>query len=214
MQVKNEQRDKALALVNILQEAYPNAGCTLNFRNPLELLVATILAAQCTDVRVNLVTAELFKKYPTAADYAQACLSELESDIKPTGFYRNKAKNIIACCRQLLTRHQGRLPATMEELIALSGVGRKTANVILGNTFGIPGLVVDTHVRRLSRRLGLTDNADPTKIEFDLQALIPEKEWVIFSHRLVEHGRKVCRARRPHCSDCCLATVCPRIGVT
>ncbi len=213
MAAENQQKEKALTVVHELQKAYPKAKCTLNFSNSLELLVATILAAQCTDVRVNQVTADLFKKYPAAADYAQACLSELESDIKPTGFYRNKAKNIIACCRQLLAKHQGQVPAKMEELTALPGVGRKTANVILGNVFSIPGLVVDTHVRRLSRRLGLTANADPAKIEFELQLLILEQEWVLFSHRLVEHGRKVCQARKPHCSDCCLSPFCPRIGV-
>jgi len=209
MAAENQQKEKALAVVHELQKAYPNAKCTLDFSNPLELLVATILAAQCTDVRVNQVTAGLFKKYPAATDYAKAHLSEFEQQIKSTGFYRNKAKNIIACCRQLLAKHQGQVPAGMEELTALPGVGRKTANVILGNVFSIPGLVVDTHVRRVSRRLGLTGNSDPTKIEFEMQPLIPQKEWVMFSHRLVEHGRKVCQARKPRCSDCCLAFLCP-----
>ncbi len=207
------EKGKKSTLIRILRAEYPNAKCTLAYNSPLELLIATILAAQCTDARVNQVTASLFKKYPKTEDFANASQNELMEDIKSTGFYRNKAKNIINCCQKIINDYQGKIPSGMEKLTALPGVGRKTANVILGNAFDIPGVVVDTHVRRLSQRLGLTVNSDPTKIEFDLQKLIPEEEWVMFGHRIVEHGRKICQARRPKCDICRLASICPRIGV-
>ncbi len=193
-----------------LQKAYPDAHCELSFSNPLELLVATILSAQCTDKRVNLVTAELFKKYRGAADFAKADLTELEQAVKSTGFYRNKAKNILACCRKLVVRHGGAVPRTMDELTQLDGVGRKTANVVLGNAYGINvGVVVDTHVGRLSARLGLTAQTDPVKIEQDLMKLVPQKQWALFSHWLIWHGRRRCMARKPDCANCEIKKLCP-----
>jgi len=197
-----------------LDGIYPEAHCELDHRSPLELLVATILSAQCTDKRVNLVTKELFKKYRSAADYANALLAELEQAIKPTGFFRNKAKNIQACCRKLVERHNGQVPRTMEELTHLDGVGRKTANVVLGNAFGINvGVVVDTHVARLSKRLGLTRQKDPEKIEQELMALVPQHQWTLFSHWLIWHGRRRCDARKPDCVNCEIGKLCPQIGV-
>ena len=197
-----------------LQVAYPDAHCELNYGNPIELLVATILSAQCTDKRVNLVTAELFKKYRSAADFAQAPLADLETAVKTTGFFRNKAKNIQACCRQLLEAHAGEVPRTMAELTALAGAGRKTANVVLGNAFGINvGVVVDTHVARLSQRLGLTRETTPEKIELDLMKLVPQEQWALFSHWLIWHGRRRCEARKPDCAACELQALCPRTGV-
>src|SRR6266436_7175718 len=193
-----------------LHKTYPDAHCELNHSNPLELLVATILSAQCTDKRVNLVTAGLFKKYRTAADYAKANPVELEQDIKTTGFYRNKSKNILACCRKLVERHGGQVPQTMEELTQLDGVGRKTANVVLGNAFGInEGIVVDTHVARLSERLSLTKHKDPEKIEQDLMELVPKKHWAVWSHWLIWHGRRRCYARKPDCANCEVFRLCP-----
>jgi endonuclease-3 len=193
-----------------LKTAYPTAHCELNFSNPLELLVATILSAQCTDKRVNIVTAELFKKYRAASDYADAPLAELEHAVKTTGFFRNKARNIQACCRKLVERHGGEVPRTMEELHALDGVGRKTANVVLGNAFGInEGVVVDTHVSRLSQRLGLTREKTPEKIEEALAKLVPREEWTLFSHWLIWHGRRRCDARKPDCANCEIQKLCP-----
>lgn len=200
-------------LLPLLAEAYPDASCALHYQTPLQLLIATILSAQCTDARVNQVTPAVFARYPDAAAFAQADPRELEALIRSTGFFRNKAKNIIACCRQLVEQYGGEVPATMEELVPLPGIGRKTANVILGNAFGVPGLPVDTHVTRLSRRLGLTRETDPVKIERDLTALVPRAEWTMFSHRLIFHGRQVCHARKPLCDACSLARVCPRVGV-
>src|SRR3989441_2602106 len=194
---------RAKKIISGLQKTYPDAHCELNHSNPLELLVATILSAQCTDKRVNVVTAGLFKKYRTAADYAKANPAELEQDIRTTGFYRNKAKNIQACCRKLVERHGGQVPQSMEELTHLDGVGRKTANVVLGNAFGInEGIVVDTHVARLSQRLGLTGETTPEKIELDLHKLVPRKFWTLFSHWLIWHGRRRCFARNPDCPHC------------
>jgi endonuclease III len=198
---------------DILALLYPDAHCALNYDSPLQLLVATILSAQCTDIRVNLVTPALFARFPNARAFAEADIGELEKAIQSTGFFRNKARNIKACCRILLNQHGGQVPATMEELVALPGIGRKTANVILGNAFGVPGITVDTHVGRLSRRLGLTVAEDPVKVERDLMALIPKKEWTMFSHRLIFHGRRVCFARKPNCAECALARYCPKIGV-
>jgi endonuclease III len=197
-----------------LQQAYPDAHCELDHSNPIELLIATILSAQCTDKRVNLVTADLFRKYRTAPDYAQARLPELERDIKTTGFFRNKAKSIKACCQALVEKHGGQVPRTMEELVELGGVGRKTANVVLGNAFNVNiGVVVDTHVARLSQRLGLTRQKDPEKIEVELMKLVPQEQWTMFSHWLIWHGRRRCCARSPDCPNCEIKESCPRIGL-
>ncbi len=193
-----------------LQRAYPDAHCELNYRTPFELLIATILSAQCTDKQVNIVTAELFQKYKSAADFANADLAQIEQDIRRIGLYRNKAKNIQACARRLIERHGGEVPRTMEELFELEGVGRKTANVVLGNAFGIHhGVVVDTHVARLSERLGLTTETNPEKIEPALQKLVPKKLWTLFSHWLIWHGRRRCSARNPDCLNCELKKLCP-----
>jgi endonuclease-3 len=201
-------------IIAALDQAYPGAHCELNHADPLQLLVATILSAQCTDKRVNLVTAELFKKYRTAADYANAPLAELEQAIKTTGFFRNKAKNIQACCRKLVELYGGKVPRTMEKLTQLDGVGRKTANVVLGNAFGINvGVVVDTHVARLSHRLGLTGQKTPEKIERDLMLLVPQEQWMLFSHWLIWHGRRRCAARKPECVNCEILKLCPQVGV-
>jgi len=197
-----------------LSRTYPDAHCELNFSNPLELLVATILSAQCTDKRVNIVTADLFKKYRTAADFAAADLADLEAAIKTTGFFRNKAKNIKTACQAIVEKHGGEVPRTMEALIELGGVGRKTANVVLGNAFDINvGVVVDTHVARLSERLDLTRERDPAKIELALMKLVPTEKWTLFSHLLIWHGRRRCYARKPDCAGCEIRTLCPRIGV-
>ena len=205
---------RTAALLAALPKIYPDAHCELNHRNPLELLIATILSAQCTDKRVNLVTTELFKKYRSAADFATAPLADLEEAVKTTGFFRNKAKNIQACCRQLVEKHGGEVPRSMDELTALAGAGRKTANVVLGNAFDINvGVVVDTHVARLSQRLGLTRETTPEKIEADLMKLVPQAQWTLFSHWLIWHGRRRCDARKPACAACELQTLCPRIGV-
>jgi endonuclease-3 len=196
-----------------LQKTYPDAHCELNFANPLQLLIATILSAQCTDKRVNMVTAGLFKKYRTAADFANADLATLEQDIKTTGFFRNKARNIKACCAALVERHGGEVPRIMDELTALDGVGRKTANVVLGNAFGINvGVVVDTHVTRLANRLGLTKQTDAEKIEPELMPLVPREQWTLFSHWLIWHGRRRCDARQPDCAGCEIAKLCPSAG--
>ena len=196
-----------------LQRTYPEAHCELNFANPLELLVATILSAQCTDQRVNLVTAKLFQKYRSAADYANADLAALEQDIKSTGFFRHKAKHIQACCRTIEEKHQGKVPRTMAALTQLDGVGRKTANVVLGNAFGLnEGIVVDTHVARLAQRLGLTRQTDAEKIERELIPLVPRTQWTLFSHWLIWHGRRRCGARKPDGAGCEIAKWCPSAG--
>jgi endonuclease-3 len=200
-------------ILDTLAQLYPDAHCALHYDSPLQLLVATILSAQCTDVRVNLVTPALFARYLDALAFAQADIRELEKAIQSTGFFRNKARNIKACCQALVDQHAGQVPGIMEELVPLPGVGRKTANVILGNAFGVPGITVDTHVGRLSRRLGLTENEDPVKVENDLMAMVPKKEWTAFSHRMIFHGRQVCFARKPKCTECALRKICPRIGV-
>ncbi len=204
----------AAQVVRRLKAAYPDAHCALHFQTPLQLLVATILSAQCTDVRVNMVTKDLFQKYPDAQAFAAARQADLERAVQSTGFFRNKAKNIKACCMELVQKYDGRVPRDLESLVKLAGVGRKTANVVLGTAFGIPsGVVVDTHVARLSKRLGLTRQTDPVKIERDLMAVLPKREWVDFSHRMIAHGRKICVARKPKCDACPLSTICPRIGV-
>jgi endonuclease-3 len=210
----DQKKARVTKIIAGLQKAYPAAHCELNYSNPLELLIATILSAQCTDKRVNMVTPQLFKRYRTAQDFANARLPELEQEIKTTGFFRNKAKSITKACRNLVEKHGGSVPNTMEELIALGGVGRKTANVVLGNAFGInTGIVVDTHVARLSQRLGLTKEKDPVKIELALMDLVPQVQWTLFSHWLIWHGRRRCFARSPDCPNCEIKSVCPRIGV-
>ena len=197
-------------IIRILKKEYPGAKIALRFKNTWQLLVATILSAQCTDVRVNLVTPVLFKKYKDISDFAEADPKEFENAIRSTGFYRNKAKNIIGSANKILSGFNARVPDTMEELTTLPGVGRKTANVVLSSGFGkISGVVVDTHVRRLSRLLGLTKNIDPERIEEDLMRLIPRHDWGIFSHLLILHGRRICKARRPLCSDCPINKLCP-----
>lgn len=207
-------RRRAQRVLDALAELYPDAHCALDYQSPLQLLIATILSAQCTDVRVNLVTPALFARFRTVADFANADPEELEQLIASTGFFRNKAKNIIASCQTILDRHNGEVPRTLDELVQLPGVGRKTANVILGNAFGVPGITVDTHVGRLSRRLGLTEHEDPVKVEFELMAVVPEADWTMFSHRLIFHGRQVCFARKPDCPGCAMNRVCPKVGVT
>jgi endonuclease III len=204
----------AARVLRQLARTYPQATCALHFQTPLELLVATILSAQCTDTRVNLVTKDLFRKYPSAAHYARAPLAQLERDIQSTGFFRNKAKNIQGCCQSLASQHGGEVPRDMDILVGLSGVGRKTANVVLGTAYGIAsGVVVDTHILRLSQRLGLTRQKDPVKVEQDLMAVIPSKQWIDFGHRMIAHGRQICTARKPKCDQCPMNGFCPRIGV-
>ena len=204
---------RAKKIIPILRKAHPDARCALHHRSPLQLLVATILSAQCTDVRVNKVTPALFKGYPTAAALAKAPLPRLERMIRSTGFYRQKASSIRKTAVELMKRFKGQVPRTMEELTTLPGVWRKTANVILGNCYGVPGIVVDTHVKRLTYRMGLTSNADPDKIEQDLMKLLPKKGWIFFSHAMIFHGRRICGALRPVCPACPVLPHCPRRGV-
>ncbi|HKR01243.1 MAG TPA: endonuclease III [Pyrinomonadaceae bacterium] len=205
-----EEKQRTLRIIRLLKMEYPDARCSLDYSNPLELLVATILSAQCTDERVNLVTKELFRKYRRAEDYYGVEPAELEQDIRSTGFYRNKAKSIQGACRLIAEKHLGRVPENMDELLALPGVARKTANVVLGNAFAIAsGVVVDTHVGRLAGRLGLTLHTQPEKIEQDLTELVPRKDWIDFSHLLIAHGRQVCKARTPLCASCVVEQLCP-----
>jgi len=201
------------ALLEILDRTYPDARCALEFRSPLELLIATILSAQCTDARVNKVTPELFTRYPDAAALAAASQADLEALVRSTGFFRNKARAIRECCADIVAKHGGVVPNTLEQLTQLRGVGRKTANVVLGNAYGVPGVVVDTHVTRLAHRLGLTPESDAVKIEFALMPIVPRERWTKFSHWLILHGRRTCVARKPHCSVCPLVPHCPRLGV-
>ena len=204
------KKERTARIIAGLKRAYPTAHCELNFSNPLQLLIATILSAQCTDKQVNLVTADLFKKYISADQFASAPPAEFENDIRRIGLYRNKAKNIQACCRSLLENHAGEVPKTMEQLTALAGVGRKTANVVLGNAYNINlGIVVDTHVARLSERLDLARDNTPEKIEQSLQKLVPQDDWALFSHLLIWHGRRRCFARRPDCPSCEVIGLCP-----
>jgi endonuclease III len=196
-----------------LEKRYPETGTALNFQNPLQLAIATILSAQCTDKRVNIVTPDLFQRFPTAQSFADAELSQIEELIKTTGFFRNKAKHIRGFCEAILQHHHGEVPSDLDVLVELPGIGRKTANVVLGDGFGIPGITVDTHVGRLSRRLGLTKLSDPVKVEFALQKLIPQEEWTRFSHRLILLGREVCDARKPKCAECPLTNLCPKRGL-
>jgi endonuclease-3 len=206
--------DKIGPILKLLDQHYRDAHVTLDFTNPLELLVATVLSAQCTDVRVNQVTPAIFTQYPTAAHYADAPLEDLEQAIYTTGFYRQKAKSIKALCRALVEKFGGRVPDSLDDLVKLPGIGRKTANVILGNAFGIPGLVVDTHMGRVAQRLGLTRQKDPVKIEFDLMPLVPRNRWIKFSHQMIWHGRRICSAQKPDCPACPLLPYCdygPRV---
>ncbi|MEW6658369.1 MAG: endonuclease III [Thermodesulfobacteriota bacterium] len=200
--------EKIGPILKILDQRYGDAHVTLDFANPLELLVATVLSAQCTDVKVNQVTPPVFKKYPIAAAYAAAPLEELEAAFHPTGFFRQKAKSVQGICRALVENHGGQVPASLEELVKLPGIGRKTANVILGNAFGIPGITVDTHLGRVAQRLGLTQNEDPVKIEFDLMPLVPQARWTKFSHQMIWHGRRICTAKKPQCPACPLLPYC------
>lgn len=204
----NSLKKRVTQILEALAQAIPDSTIALNFSSPFELLIATILSAQCTDARVNEVTKDLFKKYRSPEDYAEVDLKALEEEIKPTGFYRNKAKAIKKCCHELVQRFGGVVPNSLEALVTLPGVGRKTANVILGNAFGIPGIAVDTHVQRVSRRIGLTKNDDPVKIELDLMDLVPKKEWTRFSNLLIWHGRRTCVARKPFCDRCVIRRWC------
>ncbi|MGI8640150.1 MAG: endonuclease III [Pyrinomonadaceae bacterium] len=206
----SDKKKRTAAIIKRLKNEYPNAHCALVHSNAFELLVATILSAQCTDVRVNLVTANLFRKYRQPPDYLKVSPEELEQDIRSTGFFRNKAKNIQAACEKIIENFGGEIPNTMNELLTLNGVARKTANVVLGNAFGIAsGVVVDTHVSRLSQRLGLTEETTPEKIEIDLAELVPKKDWIMFPHWLISHGRAICQARKPKCAECVLEDLCP-----
>lgn len=205
----NQKQERVKKIISILNKEFPDSKCSLHYSKPLELLVATILSAQCTDERVNKITQDLFKKYPSAKHYVDTPVEELGEDIRSTGFFNNKSKNIQKCCSELIDRFGGDVPDTMEELTSLPGIGRKTANVILGNVFGIPGIVVDTHVKRLSGRLGLSDNSNPDKIERDLNEVVSKNDWTHFSHILIDHGRKTCQARKPLCGECPVNEYCP-----
>ncbi|MBR5155886.1 MAG: endonuclease III [Clostridia bacterium] len=208
-----QKKARALEVIKIFSAEYGDADCTLDYQDPLQLLIATQLAAQCTDARVNLVTPALFEKYKTARDFAEADEAELSALIRSTGFYRNKTKNIIACGKKLVADFDSEVPKTMEELLSLPGVGRKTANLVLGDCFGIPGIVVDTHAGRLARRMGFTKNTDPYKVELDLLKIIPTEQQSMFCHQLVFHGRKYCDARRPQCGECPVRDICPKVDV-
>ena len=210
---KAEAAERVRRILPILRKQYPDAKIALNYTNPLQLLIATILSAQCTDARVNMVTPMLFKKYRSAKDWADADISQIESDIKSKGFYRNKAANIKAACAAIVKQYGGRVPETMEQLVELPGVGRKTANVVLGGAFGKPAITCDTHVIRLSGRLGLSENSDPVKLEFDLAEIVPKKHWTLFSNLLIFHGRNVCKARKPDCQNCPISKYCPSAGI-
>ncbi len=207
-------KERVAKVLDILQREYPDARVTLEFNNPLQLLIATILSAQCTDERVNQVTQNLFKKYRTGSDFANAGLSTLEEEIRSTGFYHNKAKSIIQCCRMIVNKFKGEVPRTLEELTTLSGVGRKTANIILGIAYGQPAIAVDTHVKRVTHRLGWANSDNPDKIEFELMEIIPKERWTQACHQLVFHGRKICIAKKPKCSICPVTELCPKVGVS
>ena len=208
-----KKKERAQAIYRILTKRYPNVRCELDFKNPLQLLIATVLSAQCTDKRVNAVTPALFKRYKKVGDFAGADLRELQRIIKSTGFYRAKAKNIKGLATKIVTEYNGKVPDKLEELIKLPGVGRKTANVVLGHAFDTPGITVDTHFGRLSRRFGWTKETDPVKVEFEVMELIPRKEWTNLSQRMIWHGRRICHARKPACGACPLAELCPSFGI-
>ena len=206
---REQARQRIKKIWPILKKTYPGARIALKFLKPLELLIATILSAQCTDKRVNMVTKDLFKKYKSASGWANADLKNIESDIRSTGFFRNKALNIKGACARIIEQYDGKVPGTMEELLTLPGVGRKTANCVLGDAFGVPGITCDTHVIRLSRRLGLSENSDAVKLEFDLVEIVPKANWTLFSHLLIHHGRNICKARKPDCQNCPISKYCP-----
>ena len=211
--VKPEELARVKEIIRILWRTYPEAQCSLTYTNPFELLIATILSAQCTDERVNLVTPPLFAKYPTPKAMAAAPLKDIEKMIQTTGFFRNKAISLKEASTAIVEEHGGKVPDTLEALVKLRGVGRKTANVVLGNAYGVPGITVDTHVGRISRRLGLTKHDDPVKVEHDLMKVVPEKDWVDWNHLLIFHGRELCTSRRAYCEECPIARLCPKIGV-
>ncbi len=208
-----KRNNTVVKVLDILQKEYPDARVTLDFKNPLQLLIATILAAQCTDERVNQVTQDLFRKYRKPSDYAGADLKTLEGEIRSTGFFRNKAKSIVGCCQMLVQKFGGQVPRTLEELTSLPGVGRKTANILLGNAFNQQAIAVDTHVKRVTHRLGWAKSDDPDKIEFELMEVIPQNRWTLACHQIVFHGRRVCMAKDPQCPTCPVAKLCPKIGV-
>jgi endonuclease-3 len=209
-----KKSDTVVKVLDILQKEYPDARVTLDFKDPLQLLIATILAAQCTDERVNQVTQDLFKKFRKASDYAGADLKTLEGAIRSTGFFRNKAKSIIGCCRTLVQKFGGQVPRTLEELTSLPGVGRKTANILLGNAFNQQAIAVDTHVKRVTHRLGWAKSDDPDKIEFELMEVIPQNRWTLACHQIVFHGRRVCMAKNPQCPTCPVTRLCPKIDIS
>ncbi|MEE9193116.1 MAG: endonuclease III [Thermodesulfobacteriota bacterium] len=208
-----ERKERLKKILSFLKKEYPDAKCHLDYNNPVELLVGSILSAQCTDLRVNEVTKDLFRKYTNAYEFSLADIDELKEDIRSTGFFNNKAKSILECTKALVRDHDGVVPETMEELTKLRGVGRKTANVILGNYYGKPGIIVDTHIGRLSRRLGLTENEDPVKVEFDLRDIVPENDCTFFSNSLGDHGRTICKSRKPLCDNCKISDICPSSGL-
>ena len=208
-----QKKERAEAFYNILAELYPDSICSLEYETPLQLLIATQLSAQCTDARVNIVTKDLFRKYPDAPSFAKADLKELEQDIKSTGFYHNKAKNIIACCNKIMSDFAGEIPDNMEDMLSLAGVGRKTANLVLGDIFGKGGMVIDTHAKRILKRVGLTKETDPVKVEKDTEKLLSRDKQSDFCHRLVLFGREYCSARNPKCKNCPAASVCKKVGV-
>lgn len=209
----NDKAARVLEIIQCLRKTYPGVRCALEYKNPLELLVATILSAQCTDERVNQVTPALFKKYKTARAYAEAKLEDIQALVRSTGFYQNKAKNIQGAARVIAAGFGGQVPRTMEDLVSLPGVGRKTANVVLGNAFNIPGMPVDTHMIRVNNRLGLTRQKDPVKIETELMTIVPKQDWTVYSHLIIWHGRARCQARRPDCAGCEISDLCPKIGL-
>lgn len=208
-----DKKERLLKIIDVFDRVHGDADCSLDFKNPLQLLISTQLAAQCTDKRVNIVTKDLYKKYRDVYDFANADELELQQDIRSTGFFRNKARNIIGCCRMLISDYNGEVPCEMEDLLRLPGVGRKTANLVRGDYFGIPGIVVDTHATRLSNRMGFTTNKDAFKIEKDLLKIVPKELQTKFCHQLVYHGREYCDARRPQCDNCPINMLCPKIGV-
>jgi len=208
-----ERKERLKKILSFLRKEYPDAKCHLDYNNPVELLVGSILSAQCTDLRVNEVTKDLFRKYTNAYEFSLADIDELKEDIRSTGFFNNKAKSILECTKALVRDHDGVVPETMEELTKLRGVGRKTANVILGNYYGKPGIIVDTHIGRLSRRLGFTENEDPVKVEFDLRDIVPENDCTFFSNSLGDHGRTICKSRKPLCDNCKISDICPSSGL-
>lgn len=208
METSMDARQRVIKIIEIFDQLYEDAACSLLYRDPLQLLIATQLAAQCTDARVNIVTKTLYQKYKNVYDFANASLPELENDIRSTGFYHNKARNIMNCCKMIIREYDGKVPSTLDHLLLLPGVGRKTANLVLGDIYGIPGVVVDTHAKRLSNLIGLTKNQDPEKIEYDLMKVVPQKDWSKFCHQMVYHGRAVCNARKPKCEICRIRDYC------